>query len=343
MSQIASGIVTEVLPGVWQLPIPLPGHGIGRVNSYVLEHDGRLLMIDTGYAVPEGRAAMLSMFRAMGRRIEDIEFILTTHLHADHCGLAGWLQSETGAPVAMHGADADRLRDRYVEQAAVREATARWLEEVGAPERSQEMAMRQIARWREQFDGVEPDRRLVGGEHIDHGRFHLEVIHTPGHTPGHVCFYERTTRAMFTGDTILPRITYSPTYRPFPSSDPISEYRSSLARLAGYPMERGLPGHQDPFIGVVQRIEQLDEHHEQRSRRILRSLQGGARTAWEVASSLKRKRPWNDVRAAGQLSAVGEVYAHLIALRRAGAAHCSDDIPLRWMAAEASSHDHRLL
>jgi len=321
---------------VWRLPVPLPGHGIGRVNCYVLEDEGRLLLIDTGYAVDEGRAALQAMLQRIGHGVDRLDRILVTHLHADHCGLAAWLQGKAGATVAMHPADAARLRDRYVQQAPVRAATAAWLDEVGAPEAGRDLAQRQVTRWSQQFDDLGQVEAIEDGQVVEHGSFRLEAIHTPGHTPGHLCFFEKRTRTMFTGDTVLPRITYSPTYRPFPSTDPIAQYRSSLARLARYPTQLALPGHQDPFKGLGARIADLDRHHRRRSDHVRAAALAGGPTAWEIASELPRSRPWSAVRPAGQLSAVGEVYAYLIALQRVGAVSASSDLPLRWTADEAS-------
>ncbi len=83
----------------------------------------------------------------------------------------------TGARVAIHEEDARLLDDDY--------ATASVLFGEHAPE-------------------ISPDILLYGGEIFESDNFMLEVIHTPGHTPGGICLYESETRSLFSGDTVFP-------------------------------------------------------------------------------------------------------------------------------------------
>ena len=52
-----------------------------------------------------------------------------------------------------------------------------------------------------------PDRLLEDGEHADFPGWRMRAVHTPGHTPGHLCFAEERTGLFFSGDHVLPRIS----------------------------------------------------------------------------------------------------------------------------------------
>ncbi len=105
--------------------------------------------------------------------------LLHTHGHLDHIGATGELAELTKAPIRLHAADRP-LYDRLPEQAAMFGIEA-------APP-------------------PPPDAPLVDGEVIRFGKSALRVIHTPGHTPGSVCFLLQGEKPiLFSGDTLFQR------------------------------------------------------------------------------------------------------------------------------------------
>lgn len=83
---------------------------------------------------------------------------------------------------------------------------------------------------------------LQDGDEIDLGDRRLEVIHTPGRTPGGICLWEAASRRLFTSDTLI----LGPAGETAPARDP-EAYRKSLRRLAALPVAEVLPGHFEPF------------------------------------------------------------------------------------------------
>ena len=89
------------------------------------------------------------------------------------------------------------------------------------------------------FQG-EPERLLADGDTIDLGGRMVKVLHTPGHAPGHMCFWEPERKYLYTGDLV-----YSGTlFANYPSIDP-QDYLESLEKVAVLPAERIFPGHHD--------------------------------------------------------------------------------------------------
>ena len=115
------------------------------------------------------------------------------------------------------------------------------------------------------FQG-EPSRVLKDDDTIDLGGRTLTVIHTPGHSPGHMCFWEAERGYLFTGDLVYNGILYAN----YPSTDPEAFLRS-LKKLAKLPVKRIFPAHHsidiDPgrIAEMIRELERLENdgklHH----------------------------------------------------------------------------------
>jgi len=108
----------------------------------------------------------------------EVEKILLTHGHVDHAGATAALARELGVPVEGPHED-----DRF------------WLESL--PHQALAFGLGGGA------EVCEPDRWLVDGDRVTVGELELEVVHTPGHTPGHVVFFHRPSRLALVGDVLF--------------------------------------------------------------------------------------------------------------------------------------------
>ena len=166
---------------------------------------------------------------------------------------------------------------------------------------------------------VVADRFLVDGDRPLGPGSALATVWTPGHTPGHVCFYDGERNLMLTGDHVLPRITPNISPSPGVTDDVLGEYLSSLRLLAGYADAEVLPAHEYRFSGLAQRIGDLLKHHDARLGEVIDVIRAepGANTL-TVAAGLHWSRPWSQMQGMPRRFAVGEAYAHLLHLEQTG-------------------------
>jgi glyoxylase-like metal-dependent hydrolase (beta-lactamase superfamily II) len=162
--------------------------------------------------------------------------------------------------------------------------------------------------------GIVPDRLVGDGDTIEGTEFGLDVLHTPGHAPNHICFLLEEERMLFTGDTVLEG-TWS-VVNPARGGD-MTAYFASLARLRKIPRLRGLaPGHGEAIEEPRARIDEYLSHRKRREQQILRYLkkQEQARVR-EIVAALygSQDLPEPLVAAAGW-----QVHAHLLKLKAEG-------------------------
>src|SRR6185437_13134090 len=111
---------------------------------------------------------------------------------------------------------------------------------------------------------VEPEVLLEGAEllSIDGGALH--AVWTPGHSPGHCCFYWPQRRVLFSGDHLLPKISPNIGLHPQSGADPLDDYIESLTRVEQLEVDLVLPAHGDPFTDHRGRIATIKAHHDDR-------------------------------------------------------------------------------
>lgn len=106
-----------------------------------------------------------------------LEKVFLTHGHIDHCGQAGQYASRHGVPL-----EGPQVEDRF------------WIQQL--PEQGKRFGFPRL-------DAFEPDRWLEDGDTVSFGAQTLQVIHTPGHTPGHVVFFSVEQRLAIVGDVLF--------------------------------------------------------------------------------------------------------------------------------------------
>jgi len=176
----------EEAPGVYRIPLPLPGDHLKAVNVYAIADGDEVVMIDGGWALADSQELLAESLGQIGYGLGDVREFLVTHMHRDHYTQAIAVRRTFGAAVALgegERACLDALRTVTVHPDI---AT---LYEAGAIELSTLLAewdggARDLTNWED------PDRWLPDGIDIVLKTRTLRVIATPGHTRGHVVFHD---------------------------------------------------------------------------------------------------------------------------------------------------------
>lgn len=174
---------------------------------------------NTGAVIDPSPGSTLQILAQAALSDLKIEKILLTHSHWDHIADVYALKEKTGALVYVHSLDAKNVE---------------------APGSDGIPLFFPIS-------PAKPDHRLEGGDVVMVGSLKLEVIHTPGHSPGSICFYIASKAVLFAGDTLF-RGSFGRLDLPTGESEKMAE---SLRRLAKLPSEtRVISGHgPDTTIG----------------------------------------------------------------------------------------------
>jgi len=276
----------EVLSGLYQLKVPIPNNPIGYVLPYLIPGQDGYTLVDSGWNTPESFAALEEELEECGVTFDEIKRLLVTHVHPDHYGLAGRIKEVCGAEVIIHQRERDFIRSRYLQPEQLLERMANWLLENGVPENEMPDMQQSAMPARAFVVPVEPDRVLWGGETLDFGLYRFEVFWTPGHSPGHMCFYERAQRVILTGDHVLPTVTPNVSLHPQQLGNPLGDYLASLERLIPLDVEEVLPAHEHSFTDLQGRLEEIVDHHENRLEEMLAIVGADGATAYDVASGI---------------------------------------------------------
>jgi glyoxylase-like metal-dependent hydrolase (beta-lactamase superfamily II) len=150
-------------------------------NAFLVDGDDGLILVDTGTL--KGLDGLLRAISDTGRAPSDIERIVLTHAHPDHVQAAPELRARTSARVLVHRADADWLAAGRVPAEGRSGASGRNYDRLS------------VAHWTPfTVDDTVEDGDRVGG---------LRVIHTPGHSPGHIALLHETSRTLLVGDAVF--------------------------------------------------------------------------------------------------------------------------------------------
>lgn len=170
-----------IAPGVFRIPTS----GSWAVNSFALvDDDGSVTLVDTG--TTKAPPKIVAGLAAIGKHPSDVQRIVLTHAHSDHAGGAADFVESSGAPLAVHEAD------------------ARFAESGTPPPIDPSLAAGRLLRRMldNNFPPVQVSEKLTDGQVIDVAGG-LRVVSTPGHTPGHISLLHEPTGTLITGDALV--------------------------------------------------------------------------------------------------------------------------------------------
>lgn len=257
-----------------------------HTNCYVIYNSHEVLIIDPGSPYEEEQRALAACVDDLlcdGRTVREI---VLTHMHPDHVGGVNALKAHLGGQV----------------QIAAHRLTAEPLSNT-----------------------IRVDRLIEGGENIELSgspRIALQAMHTPGHARGHLCFYEKRTGTLISGDNIvgLGSVLVDP-----PEGN-MRDYLESLRRMRALPgLSVIFGGHGPAIANPYTKIDEYISHRLEREQNILKAVRGDATTPKEIVA-----RVYTDVSSKAYEMAERAVLAHLEKLKEDGFVHHHEE---RWVAA----------
>lgn len=204
---------------------------MGRV--YVITGRDGVTLIDTSLAGAEHRIAR--ELRSIGYQLSDVKRILITHAHPDHIGSLAVLKRASGASIYAHYRHESAVirNEKPMLRPAQRNVTTRILSSL--------LHERQRV-------PLEVDRELHEGDQLDEVLPALEVIDTPGHSPGHCGFWQPEQRILFSGDVML-RIPFHLRLPMVAFTSDMDEAKRSIFKVAEMNVATLCPGHGKPYVG----------------------------------------------------------------------------------------------
>lgn len=307
----------EVAEGVWTLPLRnSPGHMPYTFAYLVQDAAGDMHIIDPGWNLEENLGIVEAALAKAGLRGRGPASIIVTHLHPDHMGMAERLRSRHGSPVVMHRLE-HQAQQVFAERASEAGSVEADLDLWGVP-----TARRGQVRG---YAAGMPRSVVPGDVLVDHNGLlpipgqSIRVVHTPGHTPGHMCLFDEGRALLFTGDQLLPKVTPGVGATTTPHDNAMAQYLNSLAGLLDFEPCQSLPGHEFRYRGIAARARQIAARHLGRSGEVAVVLGREPQAVpWRVAEQLTWGRGWAALDRHYLVSALRQTSMHM-AMVKSGA------------------------
>ncbi|WP_413381686.1 MBL fold metallo-hydrolase [Alkalihalobacillus sp. 1P02AB] len=261
------------------VPVPFP---MKYIYCYLFKDEGHYVLVDVGFHYEEAKKCWQDVFVKIGIAPTDIKTIYLTHFHPDHSGLCGWMQELTGAKVFMHNTDKEMMEHVWGEGANQSTVLETMFIDYGVPKDLSEDVRIHMDKLAKHVHPLPTVQSI--DEQISWNEQEWTVIHTPGHSGGHICFYQKEDKVLVAGDHILDKITPNISVWPRASQRPLHEYLDSLEKIKQYEVNYIYTAHGKMVTDLSKRADEIISHHHERLAKI-EALSDG-KTAYHVAEQL---------------------------------------------------------
>jgi glyoxylase-like metal-dependent hydrolase (beta-lactamase superfamily II) len=243
-------------------------------------------VVDPAWPLDENQTRLQAALTAIGRRLDDIALVFSTHAHPDHFGLAGPLRRSWGARVFLHKGERSHI-DELTSCSRVRLAVSRAVE-WGVPLKERKRLLGGTEEHLQERDAA-VDAWCQDGDVLGWGDHGWSVVSTPGHTSGSACLVHHGRRLLLTGDTLLPGQSPGLGMGGQFEINPLTAFRDSLDVLAGFDGYLALPGHGLPFREVADEAKTTLAHHGRRRSQVAAAMAEikGTPSVWELAQHVR--------------------------------------------------------
>ncbi|MDM5156327.1 MBL fold metallo-hydrolase [Bacillus sp. DX1.1] len=293
------------MAAIHRMEIPVP-FAVETVNVFLVEEDS-LTLIDTGTKTEESRIALETQLKTLGYTIEDIETVVITHHHADHCGLLNIFPEKTNIvghswnePWITQNPQFLKRYHQFFKETAL---------QFGVPEAFLQDGASLTGTLKYSCNRSLTHTVREGG--IIDSLPEFAVIETPGHASTHISLYRERDGLLIGGDALISHISSNPILEPpyegqTERAHPLLQYNETLKRLGMMNISRILSGHGDDIVDVKALVNERLQKQETRAFKVLDLLKEKPMTAFEVCVKLfpvlyKKQLPLTISETVGQL------------------------------------------
>jgi glyoxylase-like metal-dependent hydrolase (beta-lactamase superfamily II) len=278
-------MISEIQTNFYRITLRMP-YRLKHVHAYLLAQNKELALFDTGLNMPGAYETLEKDLVSIGFSIKDIKHIYLTHVHTDHCSIAGLLQKKTGSKIYLSAAAFEEYQHFRQADSAVKQLKKFYARQ-GMTSGQIDIVIEEYEDIRGIITEFNADNYLQNNEIREFGDWKFEVIFTPGHAAGHTCFFLRKEGLLLAGDHILPYI--APILSPDIFDDnfrPLATYLASLNDIEKLPIATIYPGHGNAFIDLKERLEEIRRHHKKRKKMVFDHLSAEPKTTYTVSHEM---------------------------------------------------------
>jgi glyoxylase-like metal-dependent hydrolase (beta-lactamase superfamily II) len=242
-------------------------------------------------------------------KIEQLHTVVLSHAHPDHMGAMWWILEETNPKIIIHHLDAAASLDpiKLEESFDIPLAKKRWVSSTGEDTFQNFVLLKFFEDSACPMSAADNVEEISEGDSLHLGNFEFEVIHTPGHSPGHISLFERKKGILFPGDLV----GKAPAWY-VPTAGGVIGYLDSLAKLKTLDAAVLLPAHGPTLEDATRAIRKIQKKLLQRESIIKEALQDGAKSYLELNKRLLGNSHLNF------FPGCGIIESHLIKMERQG-------------------------
>lgn len=307
-------MIRKIADGIYSLVIPTRFGVKINVSIFISEYG-----IDTIDIGPNDNVAFDELqkdFKALHLNIKNVKNIYITHAHEDHSGMSEFFYDNFGTSVHMNEDDRVFYNWNKIDMCNLLINVVDNLTKFGVPDRSRDDIISYISndfpihqKIFKAFTSLNNIKVARIGNHV------AKVIYAPGHTPGSTCYYFKKDKLLFSGDTILPRITPNPgtivlmemiSKNITLEKNPLRDFINSLYMIKSVGADTLIPGHGDVISMTDRLIDRYILHHERILNNIIKALGSNSATCFELSKFIYSKIGDHDL-----LLQILEMEAHL--------------------------------
>ncbi|MHA2036921.1 MAG: MBL fold metallo-hydrolase [Promethearchaeota archaeon] len=291
------------------------------ISLYLFTINDSIVLIDAGYSFKYWKNAFYKALNELKINIEDIDYCIITHEHPDHVGLVADLKkANPNVKIGMHeiAYELAKLREQLIKntnkEEKIKERTELFIS-FGLPKEEVDVMMQRFGRGGMGFEYIEPNLLLNNDDRIVNGE--LQIIHSPGHSVGHICIHYPKKGILFSGDHILSKITPHLGTLVIPGAEEFNKknnfenilehYLNSLDRIDELNSRIILGGHEQIIYDPHERITAIKNHHQNRLYEISKIIQNNPLPPLKIALS----HFGEDLDQMNRIMAISETLVHL--------------------------------